>query len=100
LKGEREEEIKLITFGSEMPKLIKTFSTNISVRLNNGEYISIVANIVPIISGSIQRRKMDEPESKRTLDTCPIFLCGFLISVLAVSIRTISPDDINAFSHL
>jgi hypothetical protein len=59
LKGEREEEIKLITFGSEMPKLIKTFSTNISVRLNNGEYISIVANIVPIISGSIQRRKMD-----------------------------------------
>lgn len=59
LKGEREEEIKLITFGSEKPKLIKTFSTNISVRLNNGEYISIVANIVPIISGSIQRRKMD-----------------------------------------
>ena len=59
LKGEREEEIKLVTFGSEKPKLIKAFSTNISVRLNNGEYISIVANIVPIISGSIHRRKMN-----------------------------------------
>ena len=59
LKGEKEEQLKLVTFGCENPKVIKTFSTNISVRLNNGEYLSIVANIVPIISGNIQRRKMD-----------------------------------------
>lgn len=59
LKGEKEEEIKLITFGSDKPKIVKTSSTKLNIKLNNGKFFSIVANIVPVISGSIQRKRID-----------------------------------------
>jgi hypothetical protein len=58
-KGEKEEELKLITFGSEKLKVIKTKSTNLSIKLNNGKYLNICANIVPVVSGNVQRKSMD-----------------------------------------
>ena len=36
LTKEREEEIKLVTFGSETPKTIKTTQTKLSIKLKNG----------------------------------------------------------------
>ena len=56
LKRESEEEIKLITFGSDKPKTVKTTQTQLSIKLNNGEYLQVSANIVPIISGTVQRK--------------------------------------------
>ena len=38
LTKEREEEIKLVTFGSETPKTIKTTQTKLSIKLKNGTY--------------------------------------------------------------
>ena len=37
-------------------KLIKTRQTKLSIRVKNGEYLDIIANIVPVISDSVQRR--------------------------------------------
>ena len=33
---------------------MKTFQTKLSIKLNNGEYLDISANIVPVISGTVQ----------------------------------------------
>ena len=57
-KGENEQEIKLATFGSDKTKLIKTKHTRLSIKLQNGEYLDITANIVPVISSSVQRRSV------------------------------------------
>ena len=59
LKKESEQEIKLSTFGSDKPKVIKTASTTLSLKLNNGQYFKVTANIVPVISGSIIRKHID-----------------------------------------
>lgn len=59
LKAEREEEIKLVTFNNETPKVVKTYCTNLSIKLNNGKYFNMNANTVPVISGSVKRKKMD-----------------------------------------
>lgn len=58
LTRETEEEIKLVTFGSENPKTIKTTQTKLSIKLKNGQYLDVNANIVPIISGTVQRKAM------------------------------------------
>ena len=58
LSKDKEEEIKLVTFGSEKPKTIKTVQTRISLKLKNGQYLDIGANIVPVISGTVQRNAM------------------------------------------
>ena len=58
LTKDKEEEIKLVTFGSEKPKSVKTFQTKISLKLKNGQYLDIGANIVPVISGTVQRNAM------------------------------------------
>lgn len=58
LKDEIEEEIQLFTFGSEKAKIVKTWSTKLEIRLKNGKYLSIMANMVPVISGNVQRRKL------------------------------------------
>ena len=39
LKRESEEEIRLITFGSNKPKTVKTTQTQLSIKLNNGDYL-------------------------------------------------------------
>lgn len=59
LKSEREEEIKLVTFGSDKPKTVKTSSANLCIKLNKGKCFDMVVNIVPVISGKVQRRKID-----------------------------------------
>ena len=58
LTKDKEEEIKLVTFGSDKPKSVKTFQTKISLKLKNGQYLDIGANIVPVISGTVQRNAM------------------------------------------
>ncbi|XP_045205909.2 uncharacterized protein LOC123558098 [Mercenaria mercenaria] len=56
LRKENEQEIRLVTFGSDKPKVIKTMSTKLNVRLKDGQEMTITANIVPNITGSIQRK--------------------------------------------
>ena len=58
LKKEKEEEIKLVTFGSESAKTIKTTQTKLNIKLKNETYLEVSANIVPVISGSVQRKAM------------------------------------------
>ena len=58
LSREAEEEIKLVTFGSDKPKTVKIVQTKLCIRLNNGQYLEISANIVPVISGSVQRKAL------------------------------------------
>lgn len=48
LKEEDEQEIQLVTFGSEKSKLVKT--------RKNGQYMAVTANIVPNITGTITRK--------------------------------------------
>ena len=58
LKGDNEQEIKLVTFGCDKPKTIKTKQTTVCVQLKNGRFLDIVTNIVPVISGIVQRRSI------------------------------------------
>lgn len=58
LKRNGQEQIKLATFGTDTPKTITTTSTELNLTLNNGEYFTIRANIVPTISGTIQRNSV------------------------------------------
>ena len=53
---ENEEEIKLVTFMSDRPQTVKTTQTKLSIILNNGQHLDISANIVPVISGTVQRK--------------------------------------------
>ncbi|XP_052787362.1 uncharacterized protein LOC128222417 [Mya arenaria] len=55
VRGEMQE-IKLVTFGSNKAKVIKTPTTKLSLKLTNGKYLSITANIVPDITGTIERK--------------------------------------------
>ncbi|XP_060552386.1 uncharacterized protein LOC132713726 [Ruditapes philippinarum] len=59
LKKEKMEEIKLVTFGSKDVKTVHTHSTTLQLKLKNGEHMSISANIVPVISGTIQRKQIN-----------------------------------------
>lgn len=59
LKSEGDEEITIVTFGSEKSRTVKTASTSLCIRLNNGKVLKISANIVPVISGTVQRRRLD-----------------------------------------
>ena len=59
LEQESEQEIKLSTFGSDKPKVIKTASTTLCLKLNNSQYFNVTANIVPVKSGSIIRKHTD-----------------------------------------
>ncbi|MCG8034488.1 MAG: DUF1759 domain-containing protein [Candidatus Thiodiazotropha taylori] len=58
LKKTGEQELRLATFGTESPKVIRTASTEIRLKLNNGKYLNLSANIVPTISGTIQRKSL------------------------------------------
>ena len=59
LKEERTEKLKVVTFGSSQSTIVKTYLTTIWLKLKNGDYIEIKANIVPVISGNIQRKTLD-----------------------------------------
>jgi hypothetical protein len=55
LNEDKEQEIRLVTFG-EKPKVIKTKSTQLRMKLKNGHYMTLNANIVPLITESIHRK--------------------------------------------
>ena len=52
-------EISLLTFGSEKPKPKKTPSTVLDIKLRNDSILKITANVIPSITGSVQRRPFD-----------------------------------------
>ena len=52
-------EISLLTFGSAKPKPQKTPSTVLDIKLRNGSILKITANVIPSITGSVQRRPFD-----------------------------------------
>lgn len=45
-----------MTFGSEKPKVVKTRSRKLSLKLKNGQYMAVSANIVPNITGTITHK--------------------------------------------
>ena len=59
LRREKTEEIKVVTLRSETPKTVTTTQTKLSIQLNTGQHLDISANIVPFISGSIQREALN-----------------------------------------
>ncbi|KAH3806583.1 hypothetical protein DPMN_134906 [Dreissena polymorpha] len=66
----KQQEIKLLTFGSKTPKVIKTLSTQLNLKLKNGEYMTISANIVPEITGCVECKRLNLsecPELQQTL---------------------------------
>ena len=64
LKRENEEEIKLVMFGSDKPKTLKTTQTKLKIKLYDSHYLDICANIVPVISGTVQRKGLKLCSSK------------------------------------
>lgn len=58
LKSEEETEIKVATFGSTNPRVIKTPSTKLDIKLKDGRVLYITANIVPNITGTIYRNPL------------------------------------------
>jgi len=58
LISENEQTLNLSTFGCAKTKVIKTKSTTIGIKLSNGSNITLTANIVPTISGTVHRRPL------------------------------------------
>ena len=52
-------KISLLTFGSEKPKPQKTPSTVLDIKLKNASILKITANVIPSITGSVQRRPFE-----------------------------------------
>ncbi|XP_062618742.1 uncharacterized protein LOC134280348 [Saccostrea cucullata] len=50
------EKISLITFGAEKKKIVKTPKVSLKVKLKDRHYLSIEANVVPNITGTVQRK--------------------------------------------
>ena len=67
LRREKTEEIKVVTFGCETPKTITTTQTKLSIQLNTGQHLDISANIVPFISGYVQRKVLNVCSSDNLL---------------------------------
>ncbi|XP_053395705.1 uncharacterized protein LOC128555912 [Mercenaria mercenaria] len=65
LKETGEQEIKLVTFGSNSTQRIRTKCANIDVKLKNGTYISVSVNIVPTISGHLHRSPVSILETEQ-----------------------------------
>ena len=55
LKLEKEEQIKLITFGQTQSKVIKTPTTKLDLPLNDGTTLHLTVNVVPKITGEMYR---------------------------------------------
>ena len=62
--GKQKEEIAVMTFGSDKPQVIRAPSTSLKPKLRDGTYFVIKANIVPTITGSIQRIPIDTTTCK------------------------------------
>ena len=48
----------MVTFGSDRPKVIKTPSAKVGIRLKDGQLFHITANIVPDITGTVHRKPL------------------------------------------
>jgi hypothetical protein len=57
-----------VTFGNTKAKTIKTKYVKVDVRLNNGKYVQITANIVPLISCELQRKPTSDLFSDKVND--------------------------------
>lgn len=64
LKQTGEQEIKLVTLGNKTSQRLKTKCANVDAKLKNGENILLSVNVVPVISGELQRRPVDVLESE------------------------------------
>ncbi|XP_052762173.1 uncharacterized protein LOC128204805 [Mya arenaria] len=56
LKKAETQEIRLVTFGSNKNKVIKTESSNLKLKLTDGSDMMITANVVSNITGNIERK--------------------------------------------
>ena len=54
-----EQEISLVTFGKEKPITLKTPTTKINLPLKDGTQLLLTVNVVPKITGGIQRMPID-----------------------------------------
>ena len=59
IKTEGTEELRVFTFGKADAKVIKTPIAKIDLKLKNGNNLNIQANVVPVISGNIQRKTLN-----------------------------------------
>ena len=48
-------ELSLVTFGSKKPQIYRTPTTKVDITLKDGSTCTITANVVPSITGNIQR---------------------------------------------
>ncbi|KAH3796799.1 hypothetical protein DPMN_150370 [Dreissena polymorpha] len=55
LQYEGEQEIKLVTFGSNKSKVLKTKVAKMKLKLKDGSEMLITANIVPTIAGTTSK---------------------------------------------
>ena len=55
LKRGKVSDLSLVTFGSRKPQRYKTPTTELDITLKDGSVVTITANIVPSITGNIQR---------------------------------------------
>ena len=76
LKLERKQDrnIQLVTFGSDKTKIIKISMTKLTLESKNGKDMSIFANVVPTITGTIQRKQIHVKE-RHNLETLTENLC-------------------------
>jgi len=56
LKTQGEDVLNLVTFGSTKPQHVKTKRTKIKLKLKDGSCVEITANVVPVISGELNRK--------------------------------------------
>ena len=64
LKQKAMEEISVITFGSDKPKIVKTPKVTCEIILANGSVLKIDANVVPKTTRSILRRPLQIDKSR------------------------------------
>lgn len=55
LKAVGHEKLTVNTFGSGPPKLINTSVVELQIKTLDGTFLKVTANVVPVITGSIQR---------------------------------------------
>ncbi|XP_045176576.2 uncharacterized protein LOC123537084 [Mercenaria mercenaria] len=68
LKGDTEQEIQLVTFGTENTKTIRTKTTKLQLKIKDGKFMTLTANIVPDITGTVNRKTTTFTSTKKFTD--------------------------------
>ncbi|XP_053382198.1 uncharacterized protein LOC128549498 [Mercenaria mercenaria] len=68
LKTDGEHDIHVATFGNKDTRRITTKYTKLNVKLKNGTEMQITTDVVPLISGELQRRPIKDLESEKVQD--------------------------------